>query len=140
MLAETEGTGTMRQHNLNTQCELSVRRGAAGRAERRLGAEAWLQCTHSFGFIFMRRVLLAFMLVFCMLPCVVFLSFFFERAYCICLDSFGSHKNKLPEVCKCMRQLIRYCWRAFAALPAAAVGVALGTHLPCKRRSHLNTA
>lgn len=72
-------------------------------------------CHACFGFIFMRRVFVHVLLDFCSVFCRRFSVPFcrFLCAYCICLDSFGSHKNKLPEVCKCMMQLIRYCLRAW---------------------------
>lgn len=99
--------GTMRQRNLNAQCELY----SAGRTG--CGSALW------FGFIFMRRVFFShsarfLFSIFSSLFPLFFLAFCpFLCAYCICLDSFGSHKNKLPEVCKCMMQLIRYCLKAW---------------------------
>lgn len=102
--------GTMRQRNLNAQCELydSALLCRKNRMRQCTMVRFYLYAScifsHSARFLFsIFSTLFFFFVPFCPFLC----------AYCICLDSFGSHKNKLPEVCKCMMQLIRYCLRAW---------------------------
>lgn len=107
--------GTMRQRNLNAQCELSA---SARRCSAMCAGSTGCGCAplprllrfylYASGICSrFTRFLFSFLSsFFC-----AFLSFFVRLLHLSRFVWFA--QNKLPEVCKCMMQLIRYCLRAW---------------------------
>lgn len=130
--------GTMRQRNLNAQCERNrMRQGWGGVAG-----------TPLFGFIFMRRVLSLVLLDFCSAFSRRFLSVFcaliafvsirlvrtktncrkYANAWCSLSDIVWELGSAMATDCNSV------LWKGAGVCGGRGVWAPLGTHLPCKRR------